>query len=382
MVTTVPLDVRAFLAPYVHHFKGQGWQVDLLTRPDPANAEDVKIFDQVWDVQWSRNPLDLGNFRETPRRIRQIVETEKYDLVHVHTPVAALITRYALRELRRQGQTKVIYTAHGFHFHADGSKLKNLIFLNLEKLGGRWTDYLVVINREDEQNALKHKIVPPDRLIYMPGIGLDRTYYSAQALSEDAIARVRTELGLKADERMMLMIAEFNPGKRHADTLRAFARLNRPDVHLTFAGKGPLVEPMRQLAAELGVGDRVHFLGFRHDIPALIRASVATLLPSEREGLPRSIMESLNLEVPVIGTDIRGVRDLLENSGGILVKVGDEAAIAAAMARLLDNPEEARRMGQMGQRHMEKYDLRNVIALHEQLYAQALGQDEPVPAPV
>ena len=153
------------------------------------------------------------------------------------------------------------------------------------------------------------------------------------------------------------MIAEFVPGKRHRDALAAFARLGRPDVWLALAGTGPLVDEMKRRAAELGVADRVRFLGVRRDIPALVRASVAVLLPSEREGLPRSAMESMSLGVPVIGSRIRGTADLLEGGCGLLVPVGDSAALADALARILDHPEEAREMARRGREWVASYHL-------------------------
>src|SRR5206468_12970628 len=102
-----------------------------------------------------------------------------------------------------------------------------------------------------------------------------------------------------------------------ADALAAFARLqDLPQVHLALAGAGPLLDRMQRVAQSLGIAGRVHFLGHRRDVPELILASVATLLPSAREGLPRSCMESLCLGVPVIGTRIRGLHDLIAHGAG------------------------------------------------------------------
>jgi hypothetical protein len=215
----------------------------------------------------------------------------------------------ALRHLRRQGKPRVIYTAHGFHFYKGGPRLRGAMYRTLERWAGRWTDYLVVINREDEEAARRYGIVPAERVRYMPGIGVDTRQYSATAVLESDMARVRQDLGLGAGDRLFLMVAEFIARKRHRDALHAFAQLQRPDVCLALAGVGPQLEDMKQLAARLGIADRVRFLGFRRDVPALIQSSVATLLPSEQEGLPRSVLESLCQAVPVIGSRIRGVAD-------------------------------------------------------------------------
>lgn len=380
IATTVPSTFNAFLMPYVQHFRSLGWRVDGLSCAISKDERCRQAFDQVWDVDWSRNPIDPRNFIGKPHRIRKLVEREEYDLVHVHTPVAAFVTRFALRGVRMKG-VKVVYTAHGFHFHAGGSSLKNALFLALEKAAARWTDALVVINREDEQAANRHRFLPPNRVRYMPGIGVDTAVLRPEAVSPEAVAAVRLELGLAAEDRLLLMIAEFNPGKRHRETLQAFARLGRSDVHLAFAGLGPLETKMQSLARELGVEERVRFLGWRSDIPALIRASVATLLPSEREGLPRSVMESLALGVAVVGTDIRGIRDLLVDGGGLLVPVGDVERLAAAMATLVDRPDVAAAMGRQGREQVIAFDVRGVVKLHEALYYEVLGiQEAHVPS--
>ena len=374
MVTTVPDTLRGFLLPFAAHFRRRGFRVDAMARGVTGCPESVAGFDQVWEAAWSRNPLDPWNLGTARRRVRDVAAGGGYDLVHVHTPVAAFVTRLALRGCRRTGRPRVIYTAHGFHFYRGGPPLRCAAFRALEKLAGRWTDYLVVINREDEEAA--RQLLPPERVRYMPGIGIDLECYAPEAVTEADVARVREELGLQSAERHFLMIAEFIPRKRHRDALAAFARLDRPDVRLAFAGTGPLVEEMRRRADELRISDRVRFLGVRRDIPALVRASVALLLPSEQEGLPRSAMESLSLGVPVIGSRIRGTADLLQGACGLLVPVGDVTALAEALARVLDNPDESRDMGRRGRERMAEYNVGKIIELHELLYEEALQSSE------
>lgn len=373
-VTTVPATLGAFLLPFAYHFRAKGWRVDAMAQGISTNTNCLQAFDRVWEVEWSRNPLNPQNLILAPQQIRNVVEQEGYDLVHVHTPVAAFVTRYALNNLRKRGKPKVIYTAHGFHFYKGGKTLKNAIFLLLEKLAGRWTDYLVVINREDEEAAKRHRIVPTECVRYMPGIGVDINYYSHNTVSEAEVVRVRQELGLTLENQLFLSVAEFIPRKRHRDVLMAFAQLDRPKVHLALAGDGLLFQQMQQLASDLGIQNQVHFLGLRQDIPTLIRASLATLLVSEQEGLPRSVMESLCMGVPAIGTDVRGTRDLLEGGCGLIVKVGDVDGLAQAMAWILDHPDDAKAMGKRGRERMSAYELGHILKMYQVLYDQALAE--------
>jgi glycosyltransferase involved in cell wall biosynthesis len=371
MVTTVPSTLKSFLLPFAAYFRAQGWQVDAMSCGVSAAVECQQGFDRVWDVQWSRNPLDPRNLLAAPQVISDIVTREKYQIVHVHTPVAAFVTRYALKDLRKQLGTSLIYTAHGFHFYTGGNPLKNAAFINLEKWGGKWTDYLVTINHEDKQAVFQHGLVPPDRSRYMPGIGVDLKYYDRQTVADSAVVQVRQELGLGASDRLLLSVAEFTARKHHVDAIAAFAKLARTDVHLVFAGSGPLMDKMKQLAAELGVADRIHFLGNRSDIPVLMKAASANILVSAQEGLPRSVLESLALGTPTIGTKIRGTQDLLEGGCGLLVDVGDVDALTDAMAWVLDRSEEAAQMSKLGEERISTYNLDVIIKLHEELYTEA-----------
>lgn len=372
IITTIPDTLTSFLLPFAQQFRAQGWRVDAMACGISGCTESLQAFDRIWEIEWSRNPLDPRNLLVAPRRIQEVMQQGEYHIVHVHTPVAAFVTRYALKNWKQQPKPQVIYTAHGFHFHSGGKTLKNAVFTALEKLAGCWTDYLVVINREDEQAAKHQQLVPSERIRYMPGIGVDLQYYSPDTTPHVEVKRVHQELGLTPQTPLLLSVAEFIPRKRPQDVLRAFARLARPEACLAFAGDGPLMQEMKHLASELGVQNQVHFLGYRKDIPTLMRASVATVLASEQEGLPRSVMESLCLETPVIGTDIRGIRDLLAEGCGFLIQVGDVEALACAIAHILDHPQEARMMGKRGRECMSTYDLRHIIKLHETLYAEAL----------
>jgi len=368
-VTTIPATVSSFFVPITRHLQAQGWQVDAMANGISSNPKCLETFDRVWDVDLSRNPLDQKNLFIARQQIRKVLAQKHYDIVNVSTPVAAFVTRYALNDLRKKG-LKLIYTAQGFHFYRGGAAVKNIIFRTLETIAAPWTDYLVVVNREDE--AAAKRIIPDERVRYIPGTGVNLDRYSPDNISASEIEQVRENLGLKPDNPLFLSVAEFIPRKHPRDILIAFAKLNRSEVHLAFAGDGRLLEQMKQLASNLGIQDRVHFLGLRKDIPVLMRASTATILASEQEGLPNCVMESICLEIPVIGTDIRGTRDLLEEGNGLLFQVGDVEGLAQAMTWVLDRPEEVKMMGKRGRERMAAYGLPQILKQYENLYAEAL----------
>jgi glycosyltransferase involved in cell wall biosynthesis len=369
----MPMTLRGFLLPFARHFRAKGWIVDGAAN-GASKAEDVAgEFDRVFDFDVARSPLGRGNFTVAPRQLQAALAGRRYDIVHAHTPVAAFVARAALNRFRGAGGVRMIYTAHGFHFHPRGSALGNFVFSCAEKWAGRWTDDLVVINRTDEAAARRLRIVPDERIHYMPGIGVDLEAYGARRVAAGEVAAFRASLGLAAGDVLFTMPAEFNPGKRHVDAIEAFAAMGSRRTHLALAGAGPLEAKTKELASRLGVAGRVHFLGWRRDIPVVLKASAAMVLPSVREGLPRSIQEAMSLGVAVIGSDIRGIRDLLETGAGILHPPCDVEGLRRAMERIAGDADAARAMGEEGRRRVEEFSLARVIACHERLYGPSLG---------
>jgi glycosyltransferase involved in cell wall biosynthesis len=357
--------LRAFLLPYARHFAKKGWIVDALANGAETDAIADGIFNRRYEAPFSRNPLDSRNFKGTGKMIRALVAENGYDIVHVHTPVAAFVTRFALRGLF--SRPKVVYAAHGFHFYKGGACFRNAVIAALERLAGNWTDHTITINEEDYEAALTLKIAPKERLSLLPGIGLDLAYYSPSAVEADE--GFRAGLGLKKDDKLFLMVGEFIPRKRHEDALRALAETGRRDFHLAFAGAGPLEDNMKVLAERLNVGPQAHFLGERDDVPFLMLASRAVLLPSSQEGLSRAVMEAICLGVPVLGANVRGIRDLVTTpERGTLFPVGKPAALAAAMLLSADTP------------HVQqpspdpRWDIGNLLGEHEKIYARLLKE--------
>jgi len=380
IVTTMASTLSAFLLPYARHFRKIGWTVDAMANGVSVCPECREAFDQCHEMPFSRSPLNIENF-SINSKIREIAANGEYDIIHVHTAVAAFVTRLALRKMRGKPRPKIVYTSHGFHFYEGGGTLKNAAFAALERLAGDLTDHTITINEDDYEAALAYKISEPERLSLMPGLGIDlnrqrgasadevkklhaalgleksnwpffmaEDYGAALAhkvstagnLSPEQVKaeakKLQTKLKLKNDDELFLMAEEFAPIKRHEDAIRALAITGMANFHLAFAGAGPLEDSMKQLASKLGVAPRVHFLGERHDIPLLMRSARALILPSAREGLSRSVMEAINLGVPVLGAYVRGIRDLIDSPArGILFPAGNQAALAAAMILIMED---------------------------------------------
>jgi len=373
-VTTVPITLEAFLVPFAERFRSRGWRVDALANGATANEHIADAFDNRYDISWSRNPLSPGNLLGTASAIRRVVDAGGYDIVHVHTPIAAFVTRYALRDRSVAARPTVIYTAHGFHFYQGGKAPTNFAYSRIERLAAPWTDYLVTINAEDYDAARSMGGIDPDRVRFIPGIGVDTELYAPNSVPADEIARVRSDLDIENHPFVLTMIAEFGAVKRHEFVLRALARVRNPHVVLVLVGTGPLESTLREKAVALGLTPRLRWAGYRRDIPAVLAASDALVLCSEREGLNRSVLEAMAAGRPVIGTQTRGIADAITPETGWVVPKHDVAALAAAIEEAAaDREETARRGATARERAVAEFALPRIVDAYEELYREALA---------
>lgn len=361
-VSTVADTVRQFISPFARHFQSLGAIVD--TAANGVERDEVcrSVYNSCFDLPFSRSLLSKDNLFNATGRIKQIVAEGQYNIVHVHTPIAAFVTRFALRKQR--DHMRVVYTAHGFHFMDGDKSLKSKLFRTAERIAANWTDHLIVLNQMDYDNALRYKLGTPETVSLLPGIGIDLKEFGQANSDLSASSNIKTELCLPDAACLFLMVAEYTENKRHCDAIEALAKTENEDFHLLLAGPRTEDNKLRQLAIDCGVADRVHALGFRKDVAALLQASDAVLLVSDREGLPRSIMEALAVGKTVIGTEIRGTSDLLKDDVGLLVPRRSPDDIANAMRRSLDfeSNQDARR------KILAACDISGILAEHEKIY--------------
>lgn len=307
---------------------------------------------KVHPLTCSRSPLSKGNLIAI-KEIQRLVADNHYDIVHCHTPIAAACTRIACRKVRKQG-TKVFYTAHGFHFYK-GAPLKNwLIFYPIEKLCSYWTDVLITINTEDYEFAKRKLKVK--RTEYVSGVGIDASRFTQVSVSKDA---KREEIGVPKEAFFMLSVGELNSNKNHEVIIQAMAQLKNPLLHYGIAGKGGLRDQLIALADALGVGNNVHLLGYRNDIPELYKAADVCVFPSLREGLGLAAIEGMASGLPLIVSNNRGTRCYaLDNVNAIVCPAGHDAKpYADAIMRLMNDSALVTAMSQYNQQAAQKYDV-------------------------
>ncbi len=381
-VAHVDTMIRMML-PHLDAARARGFHVEIACNFTRHQADMYAHADAVHPLPFRRSPVHPANVTALGRLTRLISE-RKYTIVHAHTPTGGVLGRLAATRARTRGGANGlplrVYTAHGFHFHEHGGKLSNALFKNIETVAGqKWSDAVLTINRDDYRIARDSGVVPPDNLFLTPGVGVSVETFDPATVTPDARQTVRDEVGAYKDSvPVITFVGEMIPRKRHADALRAWARVHakRPDAVLVFAGDGPLMDKLKLQAQELGIAENVRFLGFRRDIVTILAATDVFLFPSAQEGLPCSIQEALSMGVPVVATNVRGNNDLVDEECGRLVTLGDHDNLAARMGELIEAGPEARKtMGQAGREKMVREYRREVcvanwMGIYETLLAR------------
>ena len=359
VATVVQLHIERFHIPYLKWFHDQGWQVDVAARNDYEDPKDCKIpfCDHFYDLPFERSPFRQENLWAL-KELKKLLAREHYDIIHCHTPMGGVVARLAARKSREKG-TKVLYTAHGFHFYRGAPMLNWLLYYPVERLLARWTDVIITMNREDERRAERF---PCSRSVYIPGVGVDISRF-AQGLSRE---EARTRLGLGREEPFILSVGELIPRKNYGVALEAVARLGRKDVQFWIAGTGASEGELRAQIDRLGLREQVKLLGFRSDIPDLLHAADVFFFPSRQEGLPVALMEAMASGLPIVCSRIRGNTDLIdEGKGGYLAAPGDAEGFSRALESILDGADTA----EMRAYNRQKIQLFGREAVMEQMAA-------------
>jgi glycosyltransferase involved in cell wall biosynthesis len=368
-VATVYRHLSGFHLPFIALLQRKGYDVHAYGRPDHGKEQLQGEGVVCHDIPFQRQPFSRENWTAY-RELTQSFREEGFDMVHVHTPVAAFLGR---RAARKAGVPAVVYTAHGFHFHR-GAPWKNwLLYYPLEYWLARSTHHLITMNQEDAWRADTMPV--RGQAHFVPGVGVDVKSYRVQ-LPTWVRHRVRSELGIGQEPLVVLCVAELNDNKNQIQLLRAFQQLvaAKGPAYCLFAGTGPNEAGLREAAEGMGMAPYVHFLGQRRDIPDLLAACDAVALVSMREGLPRCLLEGMAAGRALLATDVRGSRDLvIDGETGYLVPVGDVAATAQRLIELAERPELRKEMGERNERRVFFYEIASVVAKMERIYGAALG---------
>ena len=278
----------------------------------------------------SKSPFTQNNW-DYYKKVSRLLKEHHFDLVHCHTPIVGLLVRLAARNYRKHG-TKVIYTTHGLAYTHLSSRKEYFIYHSIESLASRFCDAIITINKEDFENAKK---LHCKKVYHINGVGIDTHRYSCVTIDRN---EYRKKLGIPEGKLMVLAIGELSYRKNHTVIVKALAKLkNKADFVYAICGRemtsGGTGEEIRRLSAELGVS--TIFLGFRHDIPEVVHCADIGVMPSIREGLGLAGVQMLCGGVPLVGSDVQGIREYtIEGKTGYLCNPNDADAFADGLRKL------------------------------------------------
>ena len=366
LVTSTDLMMIQFLVPHVIHLSQNGYKVDIACSDVGGRMQEVRdalkgAVRKIHVVRLVRSPASAKNLQGY-RDMKAIFAQNHYDIVWTNEPVIGVVTRLAARRVRKQG-TKVIYMVHGFHFFKGAPKLNWIIYYPVERFASRFCDEIVTINLEDYHRA---KGMHAPAVKYIHGIGVN----PGRLHKAENITNIRQELSLNEDDLLLLSIGELSKRKNQQVIIRAIGALHNEKLHYAICGKGILLEELRTLAGQYGIGGRVHFLDYRKDVMDICSQADIFVLPSLHEGLSVASLEAMFCGLPIIISDIRGVRDYLQNGvNGYICGVQDVAAYAKAIDSLVKDEKLRLEMGERNKQDVLPYCLdrvkQEVLALFE-----------------
>ncbi|MGE8078372.1 glycosyltransferase family 4 protein [Peribacillus loiseleuriae] len=365
-VTTVISTINAFLIPHIKLLVEQGNKVDIACNVNKeVNKELMDLGCEIHNIRFERSPLNKANYLGY-KKLKKLVLSKEYDLVHTHTPVASLLTRLACKNIKN---VKVLYTAHGFHFFK-GAALQNwLIYYPIEKIAEKWTDGLITINQEDYNSANKLNLRKRNSVYKVHGIGIDLDKFSPPSIEKKN--KLRKEYGYNNDEFILFYAAELNRNKNQNLLIEVVNVLNKRgiNVKLLLAGEGILLEKYKMQVSNLGLNENIQFLGHRKDISNLIKISDVAVASSKREGLPVNVMEAMATGLPLVVTDCRGHRDLVGNGeNGYVVGTTDVNGFADSIEKLYQSRDLRIEFGETNIQKIGAYSLENVLEELKDVY--------------
>ena len=299
-------------------------------------------------------------------KLRDFIEKEKFDIVHFHGTRAAMLGRMAA--ILTYHRPRIVYTIHGFHLIHYSNPLKRTPLLLVEKFLNHFTDVIICVSYLDKESIIRRKVAKEDEIkVIWNGIDIERF----RKIKIDRCAK-KKEFNLPPDAFVLTMIGRLHPPKDHRTLLSAF-RLVAPmlqNAHLLIVGAGPLRAELKRYTQSLGLNGRVRFTGFRRDIAEILAITDIFVLSTLWEGLPLVLLEAMASAKPTVASDVGGNREVIVNGKtGLLVPSRDPEALAQAIIKLAEDPQEAREMGEKGLlRVKEHFGLEAMVKKNTELY--------------
>lgn len=328
---SVPIHIKAFHLPYLKWFQEQGYETHVACN----EIEDLPYIDKFWKIEFSRSPFSLNNVKAY-KKLKTLVQRENYVLINCHTPAASVVTRLSAANVRKQG-TKVLYTAHGFHFYSGGPLLYWLLFYPVELVLSYYNDAIITINKEDFNRIKKFGNRKSDYFL-IPGIGVDNSRF--YPLNTEQKNQLRTLLDFPIHKKILIYAAEFIDRKNHQFIINSVSvNIEKfQDKIILFAGKGILEDHLKELVKTKNLEHIIKFIGFRKDIDKIYQLADLGISSSKQEGLGLNLVEEMMCGLPVVASKDRGHNEVVDdNKNGFLFEQENSIQFIEAIDKIFDS---------------------------------------------
>lgn len=368
-IATSDLHLKTFHLPYIKLLNKLGYEVDLVYE----NRANVKFecINKEYQLIFPRT-LFNSNLFSTYFELKRIITDGNYDVIHCHTPIPSALTRLAAFKVRNRGISKVIYTAHGFHFFKNAPFIYWLLYYPMEYILSWFTDIIIVLNRED-LGYINGKMLHNESK-FLLGIGADNLKFFPRSDFEKQ--QIRQKLGYAENDFILLYVAEFIPRKNHQFVVESVSLLSKliPNLKVLFAGKGVLMEKIKNQVEKENLTKYVDFLGFRNDISELAAITDVGISSSKHEGLGLGIVEQLMCGVPVIATFDRGNLECVHHGwNGYLYPKGNKSVFVKYILDLYHNANRRKAFGVAALKVSEKFRIEYPLKAMEEIYSDILN---------
>jgi len=356
-----------FHIPYIKLLTERGYEVHVACN----GGRQIPYASKQYNIGFQRNPLAKKNI-ESYKTLKKIITKNEYVLIHCHTPTCGVITRLAARKARKKG-TKIIYTAHGFHFYK-GAALKNwLLFYPVEVLLSFITDAVITMNAEDFKQLSSSAFKSKNKYV-IDGIGVNPKRLK---FDQSELVSLKQELQIQSKDIVVLYIAEFIPRKNHQfifKQLNEIVRINKNIKFLFAGGFASEKEKLEKQAMKEGILEQIKFLGYRDDIGKIIALADIGISSSIAEGLPIGVLELMHNNIPVIASNIRGHKDIItESENGYLFNFDEGEKLKSKVIMLAENDKFRESLGKKSKDSIVKFLLPTAVNRMSRIYDDYLN---------
>jgi len=375
IVSSISSMIGQFIMPNIELLLSMGYDVTVIANFSFGNTFSKNDAKKLWDSLKNRN-VEVHNIKFirnvfSPKNIiaykqvKKLVNENDYALIHCHSPIGGVITRLAIRKRYSVG-TKVMYTAHGFHFYNGAPLINWLVYYPIEKWLSKMTDVLITINKEDYELAVRKMYA---RKIYLiNGIGVDIDKFANSAIDMES---KKNEINIPLDSIVLLSMGELNKNKNHQIIIKTISKIKNSDIYYVICGQGKQNRNLHLLSKRLKVDNRIVFLGYRDDVVDLLRISDIYVFPSLREGLSVSLIEAMAAGLPCVVSKIRGNIDLVvDEKGGFLCDANNSDEYKDKIETIVADNTLKQNMGKFNQNILKKFDLSVIMNEMRKIYVE------------